>query len=160
MSDDTAKPDSWKTVPFGETVSIPYRSGFSDKAYDQLKSGLIPEQMEDKWFIYFEADKLYFHRSWTGQPVFRVEFEKDDSVWLVVKAEIDTNVLKNGNVDYQAELLNFLIANLMLGQNLPFPLPADLNEAKAPLYQHSVSGTGYQMSVFDGPKKWWRFWRK
>ena len=37
-----------------------------------LKTGLVPKEMEDKWFIYYEHPRLFFHRSWTGQPVYRL----------------------------------------------------------------------------------------
>ena len=33
---------------------------------DQIRAGHIPEMMEDKWFIYWQDDRLFFHRSWTG----------------------------------------------------------------------------------------------
>ena len=29
---------------------------------------------EDKWFIYWENDTLFFHRSWTGVCVYIVRF--------------------------------------------------------------------------------------
>lgn len=28
--------------------------------------------MEDKWFIYYEEPHLFLHRSWTGQPVYKL----------------------------------------------------------------------------------------
>jgi len=32
--------------------------------------GLVPEEIEDKWFIYWEDDTLFFHRSWTGNCIY------------------------------------------------------------------------------------------
>lgn len=38
-------------------------------------NGLIPNEMEDKWFIYYESPWLYFHRSWTGYCIYKVKIE-------------------------------------------------------------------------------------
>ena len=35
--------------------------------------------MEDKWYIYFENDCLYFHRSWTGLGIMRAEIIRENS---------------------------------------------------------------------------------
>lgn len=76
MSDqDAANPESWKRVAFSGGVAIPYTGVFTRKELKQLKLGIVPREMEDKWFIYFEATHLFFHRSWTGQPVYRVTLE-------------------------------------------------------------------------------------
>ena len=42
-----------------------FTRSFTAEEYTCLSRGLIPEVMEDKWFIFMEADRLYFHRSWT-----------------------------------------------------------------------------------------------
>ena len=67
-----ASSTSWKHEPFKEVVPIPYQAAFDGKQFAKLKEGLIPEQMEDKWFIYYEEPNLFIHRSWTGQPVYRL----------------------------------------------------------------------------------------
>ena len=40
--------------------------GYSREDVERIKLGLIPEVMEDKWFIYWEGDSLYFHRKSRG----------------------------------------------------------------------------------------------
>jgi hypothetical protein len=57
---------------FKEGVPIPYHAAFDNEQFLRLKEGLIPKQMEDKWFIYYDEPHLFLHRSWTGQPVYRV----------------------------------------------------------------------------------------
>ena len=39
---------------------------FSQEDMDRIRRGVVPETMDDKWFIYWTEDALYFHRSWTG----------------------------------------------------------------------------------------------
>ena len=44
---------------------------------DHIRQGMIPEVMEDKWFIYWKDDALFFHRSWTGFCIYVVRFAAD-----------------------------------------------------------------------------------
>jgi hypothetical protein len=62
---------SWKTLPcpvLRENLDLSFT--FSDADGDRLRLGHVPEDMDDKWFIYFENGWLYFHRSWTGACIF------------------------------------------------------------------------------------------
>ena len=47
---------------------------FSGDQAALLRLGFAPREMQDKWFIYFENDVLYFHRSWTGYCIYQVFF--------------------------------------------------------------------------------------
>jgi hypothetical protein len=48
---------------------------FTDAEGERLMLGHIPRNMEDKWFIFFEAGWLYFHRSWTGHCIYGVRLD-------------------------------------------------------------------------------------
>lgn len=48
---------------------------FGHDAMERLRAGLVPEEMEDKWFVVFVDDELRLYRSWTGRHVFTVRFE-------------------------------------------------------------------------------------
>jgi len=116
---------SWQSEPFTAGVSIAYKAIFSEEQFARLKTGLVPTQMEDKWFIYYEKPHLFFHRSWTGQPVYRLALRKttdgaeiDEALWSNVPA--DGPELDSG---YQVLLLDFLLSTLLLGETKPFPLP-------------------------------------
>jgi hypothetical protein len=61
-----ASQTSWKCEPFNEGVPIPYQAAFDSGQFARLKEGLVPQQMEDKWFIYYEEPYLFLHRSWTA----------------------------------------------------------------------------------------------
>lgn len=47
---------------------------YTPAQFARIRLGLLPEQMEDKWFLYFEGDTLHMHRSWTGYENYRVRF--------------------------------------------------------------------------------------
>ena len=67
-----ASRSSWKCKPFKDGVPLPYQATFTGVHFDRLKQGLIPERMEDKWFIYYEEPHLFLHRSWSGELVYRL----------------------------------------------------------------------------------------
>ncbi len=83
----------WKNTPIPEADKIvfPYTRTFTFKEYERIKLGVIPMAMEDKWFVYFENDRLYCHRSWTGIGVFEVEIKPTSSGAVI------TNVIANND---------------------------------------------------------------
>lgn len=155
----SANAESWKRVPFGEVQEIPYRSRFTAPEYEKLKLGLIPRAMEDKWFIYYEEPFLAFHRSWTGQPVYKIKLVEVDDGAAVEETQCATEVITKSNARYQAMLLDFVVSNLLLGQRKPFPVPPEKMSEKLPgVYQHAMVGRGYRQTVV-ATKPWWKFWR-
>ena len=152
-----ATAEDWKRLPFKNVRLVPYAREFSPDQFERLRLGLLPQAMEDKWFIYFEEPYLYFHRSWTGQAVYRVKVRSSPAGHAVEEAVCALEVIQHDGLDYEAELLDFLTANLLLGEARPFPKPAGLKEPHAGLYQHVTAGTGYAERVV-GRRPWWKFW--
>ena len=160
MAEDiAATSESWKSEPFGALCPIPYRRAFTSTELAQLLKGLIPEAMEDKWFVYFENSALYFHRSWTGQPVFRVDLHCSKDGAIVTEAWQAAEL--NQEIGYSVRLLDFLIANLLLGERKSFPTLPDLLPAQQAIFQHHISGTGYVSDrVTPQPvRRWWKLWQ-
>jgi hypothetical protein len=50
---------SWKHEPFTDGVPLAYQAMFDDEQFARLKTGFIPQEMEDKWFIYYEEPHLF-----------------------------------------------------------------------------------------------------
>jgi len=135
---------SWKREPFSEGVALAYRAEFSAAEFVRLRQGLIPRQMEDKWFVYYDEPFLYWHRSWSGKPVYRIEFALKDGTARVIDAQISKALGANeAELAHQAQMLDFLVSNLMLGQAKPFPRPPGLREPQAGIFQHHIAGTAY-----------------
>jgi hypothetical protein len=128
--------------------------------FEQLVIGMIPQRMEDKWFIYYEQPYLYFHRSWTGDPMYRVRLAGTAAGFEVVEAlwSKDHTRTTRSTPESQAQLLDFLIANLLLRQQKPFPRPEGMTDPVPGLLQHSVAGTAYPEVQASTTKPWWRFW--
>ena len=157
----SASAASWKRIPFTEGAPLPYRSTFSDRQLLRLQGGLIPREMEDKWFIYYDAPHLFFHRSWTGQPVYRLALAATARGADVAEALWSTELAgsaDDGDKAYQAQLLDFLLSNLLLGQSKPFPRPAGTSDPTPGLLQHHLAGTGHPEVPAQIKKPWWRLW--
>lgn len=151
---EIATPDSWKTVPMPESVAVlDYTAEFTAEEFGRISRGLVPECMEDKWFVYLKDNTLHLHRSWTGHCIYQVEFGCDGDKCSVERVTVNRDPSQYNERDdlYDARLLDFLIRNLLLGQNLPFPMPPLALPPDAPkgLHQHHVSGTGYPEKPFE-----------
>ena len=153
-----ASRDSWKTQPMPQQVTIlDYDAEFTHKEFERISTGLIPKEMENKWFIFLEENILNFHRSWTGYCIYRVEFEQHEGKHLINVAEAnrDPEQYTETNDDADAKLLHFLICNLLLGQQKPFPAPAGTPKGVVQLH---VAGTLYPEKE-TSHKPWWKFWK-
>ncbi len=63
----------WKTTPLpAARAALAFARTYSFAEFAGIQAGLVPEEMEDKWFVFFEDPWLYLHRSWTGFCVFQV----------------------------------------------------------------------------------------
>ena len=79
-----AKKSDWKTedMPKQKSSFVIERS-FTSTEMEILRSGNIPQAMEDKWFWYMEGNTLYAHRSWTGYCIHILAFMDDGKTILV-----------------------------------------------------------------------------
>ncbi|MBI2840759.1 MAG: hypothetical protein HYX75_20775 [Acidobacteria bacterium] len=158
---EIANKDSWKNLPMPqETFVLGYRGELSSEEFERISCGLIPQEMEDKWFIYLDGTTLYLHRSWTGVCVYQVEFEEEAGRYSVRRALVNRDQTQYQGTDdaYDSALLHFLISNLLLGKQVEFPVPSTLSEeAPKGMFQHHISGTAYPEKSVE-TKPWWKFW--
>ena len=61
---------------------------FSPEEMHLIKRGFIPEAMEQKWFIFFERNRLHIHRSWTGYCIYIAHFKQEPGGYVVSRAEV------------------------------------------------------------------------
>ncbi len=145
---ETAGRDSWKDLTFlsDKKNRISLGREFSKKEFEKISFGLIPLDMDDKWFVFLEENILYFHRSWTGKCIYEIHFQSENEVFKAseVWANRDAEQYKETNNEYDEKLLVFLVENLLLGNNTPFPVPKNITkDYPTGVFQHSVAGTGY-----------------
>ncbi len=106
-----------KTVPIDNPKRIEIALTFTDNQFAKLSKGLIPLQMEDKWFIFYENDALYCHRSWTGFGIYQAPLIKEMGGYSIKEfwAERNQEKYKNEDDNTDIETISFLIARGLLG---------------------------------------------
>lgn len=123
-----AKRDSWEAKPMSAgRAPLKIDRVFTPAEFERISYGFIPRQMEDKWFIYFEENWLYVHRSWTGDCIFQVKFVQSYDRYLIGQAWMSTGDVLSvvRNYDDDIAMLLWLIDNLLLEKETPFPRPTN-----------------------------------
>lgn len=66
----------------------------------RMKRGFIPWDMDQKWFIYCTDEHINFHRSWTGNLIYKVNiYEGPDGEWVLKSAKINRDPEQYGGTD-------------------------------------------------------------
>lgn len=87
MDEQRATHNSWRCLPMPATkVSMQVSQTFTAEEYQRMQMGVIPHDMDDRWFIYFEDGWFFFHRSWTGFCIYQMRLEPDNAGWHIAEA--------------------------------------------------------------------------
>ena len=142
----TATRHSWRNLDFsGPFVEIPWQDSFSKPQFDLIRRGAIPEEMEDRWFAFYEEPELFLHRSWSGLCFYRVTFARYGERYAVQSARVrDWEGLE---IEDEVKFIDFLVHRLLLEEPRPFPR----------LRRHSVPPPPPRRGFID---RWLRRWRK
>src|SRR5262245_51086309 len=108
MSNPATK-SSWETLePPQLREPLGYERVFDDADADRLREGLLPEAMEDKWFIYFESGWLYLHRSWTGSLIYWLKHDGSPTGVRVAESWVnrDPEQYRETDLSYDRQLLD------------------------------------------------------
>ena len=139
-----AKKKDWKTTELpSKRESLDLQRTFTINEMDQISQGLIPKSMDDKWFIYSEANGIYFHRSWSGSCIYFIKIEKSMSEFEIVESWVNREPTQysQSDIDYDLKLLSFLIDAHLLNKSVHFPIKEeDKNKYPNGAYQHSFHG--------------------
>lgn len=114
---ETATKKTWANYPIDNPKKIDIDLHFFNKQFLKLTKGLIPQEMEDKWFIYYENEWLYFHRSWTGYGIYKAKLNKEVVGYSIKEFWVERNKEKFENDDDNSDIetFTFLIARGLLG---------------------------------------------
>lgn len=108
----------------------------------KIRRGFIPQEMEDKWFIFYEDDTLFLHRSWTGQCIYQARFVPQQDGFSLTGALVnrDPEQYKSDDDAHDAKLLLYLIDVLLLGSLALFPSANAADDQTAALQAWSTVG--------------------
>jgi len=149
-----ARPTDWKIKPLpDERATIELNRDFSTDEFEQIRFGVVPEEMEDKWFIYWEDGALYFHRSWTGICLYVVRFSCNEDGATMISADInrDRGEYKNTDDSHDAKMITYLIDVLLLRKPAAFPSKSP-SKTRAALEQWSLVGQA-GLGIHPGDKR-------
>lgn len=78
----------WKTVEMpAKREHFVLEEELTAQDIQKIKEGHEPQEMEDKWFMYYEDGKLFIHRSWTGYCIYIVEISDKGTMNVVVNRD-------------------------------------------------------------------------
>ncbi|QEI08906.1 NUDIX domain-containing protein [Pigmentiphaga aceris] len=108
LASPIASREDWKTRPMPalrRSISIPRNIGheFDETDMADIRCGLLPKEMEDKWFVYYEDGVLYLHRSWTGNCIYRVNFAQFADGWRATAVDINMHPRQHNMADATSE---------------------------------------------------------
>lgn len=112
-------PSDWKEHPLPrERTTLALDQSYSEEEMASIRLGSIPQQMEDKWFLYFADDRLFFLRSWTGYCVYVAHFRPAEKGTTLANAEVNRDPDQYTETDdsLDARMIPFLIDALLLGR--------------------------------------------
>lgn len=100
---------------------------FNDLDAETLMQGIVPKEMEDKWFVYYDNGWLYLHRSWTGHLIYWLKLDGSPAGVRVVESWVNRGPDEYNftDIDYDKEMLNFLLNTIILSKEVPFPVMKD-----------------------------------
>ncbi len=111
--------NDWKLEEMPKSHStIPVSRDFSEQEMEKIKLGSSPDSMDDHWFIFFEKNRLYIHRSWTGYCIYVVSFEHNqrDQVACEIRVNRNPKQYRTTDDDYDVKMAFWVIDCILLGQ--------------------------------------------
>ena len=105
MEQETATKSSWQvqSMPSAK-VQFPLDLYLTLSEFERLKFGSIPEEMEDKWFVYHDNGWVHFHRSWSGYCIFQICFHQENGQFVAQEAWANRDPKQYNNDDVEIDI--------------------------------------------------------
>jgi hypothetical protein len=113
--------DSWNTKPMGEpTERIGLDLHFTDAERDSIREGLVPDGMDDRWFVWVDDDDVvHIHRSWTGFELYEVPLERAGDGWAATEAIVNRDPEQGSqNARFDTVAIREVLAGLAAGRGV------------------------------------------
>ena len=95
-----AKVDDWDIHALPEQYTTLKLDILLDETQsDAIRRGVIPDDMGEKWFCYFDNNTLYQHRSWSGHCIDVIEFVAEGNQLRAVSARVNRDASQYSNTD-------------------------------------------------------------
>jgi hypothetical protein len=108
------KPPDWPDGLPAKKTTIRLDRTFSPQEMTRIRRGFVPDGMDDRWFIYWRDDFLYFHRSWTGFCIYIVRFAVDGGRMIEADVNRDPEQYTETNDKTDSKMISRLIDQFLL----------------------------------------------
>ena len=121
---------------------LKYARQLSWPEYTQVRRGLVPTSVAEKWLIYRWGSKIFFRRSGNGTLVYRVRFAPEGGGFAAVETHVnaDSEQLDPLSPEYDCRMLDYLVDRLLLGRKVSFPAPEGMDSQRAALMERIWMG--------------------
>jgi hypothetical protein len=128
MENTVVTRDEWKLRKMPKAhATIRVNRDFSAEEMERIKLGFRPNSMDDHWFIFYEEERLYIHRSWTGYCIFIVHFCNEERGYVACELHANRNPKQCESRDdcYDAQVALWIMDYFLLGRmDSDMPQPA------------------------------------
>ncbi|WP_308288873.1 ADP-ribosylglycohydrolase family protein [Streptomyces humicola] len=101
-----------KTQPIKHPKAIPVpQLTWTPGQWQRIRLGIASQAMEEKWNVYLDGDRMFWHRSWTGHCIFEVAVEQTAHGWRPTGAwvESDRGTYQRGTNEAESLFLHILL---------------------------------------------------
>jgi len=97
-------------------ATIPFDRSFTAVEFERVRQEIMPETMEERWFVVFEAPWLHIGRSWTGFTIFDVRIVQDGDRYKIAEVWANRDAKQYGetNLRREVETLRMVIDHIIL----------------------------------------------
>jgi len=113
-----------KVIPMPALKSrLDFKKTFSQAEYDKLSRGIVPRNMDQKWFIFMEDGCLNIHRDSSGFCIYQLKLTQSKDGYSVSEAYVnrDQSQYRGVNDEFDKHMLAWLIERLVLGKKRSAP---------------------------------------
>ena len=138
-----------------ERAALEIEAEIEPDAWALIQRGFVPRTPQDKWVIFLDDHNwLHIHRSLTGTCIFLAHFAphpEQDEIYTIDQAWVNRNSdqYKMKDLVYDAKLFVYLLRRLLLGHNVPFPVPERMPHQNKPLHEQHVMGQRRKKTASD-----------
>jgi hypothetical protein len=100
-------------------VVPPPQRRWSDTEWAVIRRGHRSRDMDDKWHAFVEADRLFLHRSWTGNGIFEAQFARHGDGWSITELLVcgDRSHYRRTSDAHDTLLVEALVDYVLLGNH-------------------------------------------
>jgi hypothetical protein len=104
-------------------VTLSIDRTFQENEMQGIKRGFVPPTFDERWYIFYEEGRLYFHRGWTGFCVYVVRFRESKRGFNAWQLQANRNPKQYGVSDdsYDCQMVFWLIDFFLLGRETAMP---------------------------------------